>query len=299
MKKWLLRVLLGLVVIATGFAAFIYKNMREVGFFRAPVYETERPVLPTLTQPAIMVFSKTNEFIHQEAIPAAKAELQKLAVKNGWSIYFTDSGAVHNTEDLAKFKAIIWNNVTGNVLTESQRTAFQHYLEQGGGFVALHGAGDGSVGRSWPWYTETVIGAEFIGHPQRPQFQLATVQVENRNDPIAAHLKEKWSRTDEWYAFAESPRNKGFHIIATLDESSYYPETFGKSIRMGADHPIIWKHCVARGRVFYSAIGHTAGSYEEPEYQVVLEHAIAWAAGLEGAACTQVEKRLYDEEISQ
>ncbi|HSB96650.1 MAG TPA: ThuA domain-containing protein [Spongiibacteraceae bacterium] len=290
MKKWLLRIFLGLVVIALGIGAFYYKTMRDIGFFRDPVFETERPTVPALTQPAILVFSKTNSFIHKEAIPAAKVELQQLAKKNGWSVYLTDSGAIHNAEDLAKFKTVIWNNVTGDVLTESQRTAFQNYIEQGGGFVALHGAGDGSIGKNWPWYTDKLIGAEFIGHPMKQQFQVATVHVEDRSDPITDGLDENWSRTDEWYSFASSPRSKGFHILATLDENSYSPEgLWGKSVRMGADHPIIWKHCVGRGRVFYSAMGHTASSYEEPKYQAVLTHAIAWAIGQEGPDCVSMQ----------
>lgn len=289
MKKWLLRILLCLVAIAIGIGAHVYKSLRELGFLHSPVFETQHPALPALPEPAILVFSKTNSYIHTEAIPAAKAELQRLADKNGWSIYFTDNGAIHTAQDLAKFKAIIWNNVTGDVLTEGQRSAFQHYIEQGGGFVALHGAGDGSAGKNWPWYADKVIGVEFIGHPMHPQFQIATVLIEDRHDPVAAHLEEKWSRTDEWYAFDKSPRNKGFHIIATLDEDTYSPEIFGKSIRMGADHPIIWKHCLGLGRVFYSAMGHTATTYQEPPYQALLERAIAWAAGLEGSPCSAAE----------
>jgi type 1 glutamine amidotransferase len=48
---------------------------------------------------------------------------------------------------------------------------------------------------------------------------------------------------------------------------------------MGADHPIVWKRYVGRGRAFYSALGHTASSYQEPPHLKMLEGAIAWAAG--------------------
>jgi uncharacterized protein len=290
MKKWLLRISLGIILVAGSLGAIYYQNMRDIGFFREPVFETERPRLPPLQHPAILVFSKTNSFIHKDAIPAAKTEIQRLAKVNGWTVYLTDSGAIHNPEDLSKFAAIIWNNVTGDVLTEPQRSAFQRYIELGGGFVALHGAGDGSVGETWSWYTDNLIGAKFIGHPMKQQFQVATVIMEDRTDPISASVEEKWSRSDEWYSFSGSPREKGFHILATLDESTYSPDgLWGKSLRMGKDHPIIWKRCVGRGRVFYSAIGHTAGSYQEPEYQAVLSHAIAWAAGLEGTSCTAAD----------
>ena len=102
------------------------------------------------------------------------------------------------------------------------------------------------------------------------------------------NLGANWSRVDEWYSFEESPRSqKGFEVLAKLDESTYSPKMLWKDIRMGADHPIIWKHCVGQGRVFYSALGHAASTYREPLHLAELEGGIAWAAGLEGTGCSQ------------
>lgn len=287
MKTWAWRISIAVFLILGILVAVALIGAYRMGFLRTPVYETERPSLPALHHPAVFVFSKTNAFIHAEAIPAAKTMLQELADKNGWSIYFSDSSALYNHDDLAKFDVVVWNNVTGDVLSPDQRAAMRHYIENGGGFIALHGAGDASVGKSWPWYSQTLIGAAFIGHPMHPQFQLARVLVEDHNDPMTRHLGQHWSRTDEWYSFAESPRRGNFHIIAGLDENSYSPAAFGKSLRMGADHPIVWRHCVENGRVFYSAMGHTAETYQEPAYRTLIEHAVAWAAGTEGAQCHQ------------
>lgn len=284
MKKWIVRILIILVALVLAGGGWYYKTMREMGFFRKPVYETSRPDVPALSHPAVLIFSKTNGFIHKDAIPAAKTLIEQLAKQNGWSTYFTDSGAIHNADDLAKFDVIVWNNVTGDVLTADQRQALQNYLQNGGGFVGIHGAG-GDREYDWAWYPETLLGAQFIGHPMKPQFQTATVRIEDKNDPIMQGLGDSWSREDEWYSFARSARDSGVHVLATLDESTYSPKVFGKSIAMGADHPIIWKHCIKNGRVFYSALGHTAESYSEPKYQSVLTHAIAWGAGLEGDKC--------------
>lgn len=271
------------VVIAIGVGNW-YITMRSMGFFREPVFETVAPELPALQRPAVLVFSKTNGFIHKDAIPAAKAALQRIAEHNGWSVYVTDNGAVHNTEQLGQFDAIVWNNVSGDVLTPEQRAAFVAYLENGGGYVGLHAAGDDSH-EVWPWYVDTVIRTRFIGHPMNPQFQSAVVRIEAADNPIVSHLPSAWTRTDEWYSFTESPRNQGSHILATLDESTYKPEFYGQDLRMGDDHPILWLHCIGRGRVLYSAMGHTAESFDEPEHLELLKRAIAWAAGLEGTAC--------------
>lgn len=287
MPKWLKRALTVLLLIAILFASYAYYQMRSRGFWRLPDYDHTPPELPELKRPAILVFSKTNSFIHKEAIPAAEEAFKGLANKNGWSVFITENGAVHNPEDLAKFDTIIWNNVTGKVLTEDQRAALAGYLESGGGWIGIHGAGDGSTEIDWPWYRENLIGAMFIGHPMKPQFQEANVRIELPDDPIMEHLGANWKRVDEWYSFDSSPRDSGMLILANLDETSYTPVFFDKDIRMGEDHPIVWKTCIGEGRAFYSAMGHTAESYSELLHITMLEQAIFWTSGLIGAPCTE------------
>src|SRR5579863_9768198 len=69
---------------------------------------------------------------------------------------------------------------------------------------------------------------------------------------------------------------RGFKVRATLDENVYSRKRLWKDIRMDADYLMIWKHCVARGRVFYSAPGHAASTCYEPLHLAELEDGIAW-----------------------
>lgn len=279
-------IFLGLLA-ATAFCAG-YFLLRSQGFFREPVYDAIAPEVPHLEKPALLVFSKTNGFIHREAIPAAEDMIRSLAQNRGWSTYFTANAAIHNARDLARFDAIIWNNVSGDVLTSAQRQAMIDYLKDGGGYVGIHASG-GDHSYSWKWYAQTLLGAQFKGHPlgpAGPRLQRATVVIEAPADHIVDHLPKEWPRVDEWYSFRESPRAKGLQVLASLDESTYSPNMLGLDISMGDDHPVIWKHCLEQGRVFYSALGHTAESYSAPEYVTLLARAIAWAARLEGSHCT-------------
>jgi len=275
-RKWIWRSVAAVVVVLLGAAAWGAWQLRSMGFLREPVFETVRPELPPLQHPAVLVFSKTNAFIHREAIPAARELLQQLAQANGGSVFVTEGGGVFNAADLARFDVVVWNNVTGDVLLPEQREAFRDWLERGGGFVGLHAAGDDSHS-VWAWYQDSVIRARFIGHPLDPQFQQASVRIAS-GDPLVSALPDPWLRTDEWYSFAASPRAQGVHVLAALDEASYAPgDFFGTSLAMGADHPVVWAHCVGGGRVFYSALGHTAESYAEPEYRELLRRALDWA----------------------
>lgn len=275
--KWValvLAVLLALLLMVGG-----------IGFYRVyygkHVYETVAPVLPReLHKPAVLIFSKTNGFREDAAVKAANAALMAIAERRGWAAYVTENGAVFNNEQLGRFNVTVWNNTSGDTLNDEQKTAFRSYIENGGGFVGIHGAG-GDPRYAWRWYVETLIGAQFKGHPLHPQFQQATIHVEDRADPSTRSLPEFWTRTDEWYSFEKSPRGAGFTILATLDEGTYHPKMFWKDVGMGADHPIVWKHMVGQGRVFYSALGHSAGTYSETLHLGVLEGAMEWAGGFE------------------
>jgi uncharacterized protein len=260
-----------------------------MGFLRTPVYDTERPAIAVSGDPAVLVFSKTNWYIHKEAIPAATALIRRLGTDAGWTVVITDNAAVHNPEDLARFRVVIWNNVSGDVLTASQRSALQVFVESGGGFVGLHGTG-GNLSYQWPWFVQHLIGAQFTGHPILPRFQRATVRFDPIADPIIQGMPPTWTRTDEWYSFADSPRVRGARVLATLDERTYSPRFLWKDLRMGQDHPVMWKQCVGRGRVFYSAMGHTAESYAEPSYATLLERAIRWAADPGASDCAATPK---------
>jgi type 1 glutamine amidotransferase len=281
--KWLLLALALLVFAFLGFAGWGFYRV----YYGRHIYETISPELPVqLNDPAILLFSKTNGFRDDAAIKSSNEAIAAIGRRRGWSVVSTENGAAFDPAILRRFKATVWNNTSGDVLNADQKAAFRAYIENGGGFVGIHGAG-GDLRYEWGWYVERLIGAQFKGHSMNPQFQGATIHIEQRNDPATRSLPENWSRIDEWYSFEKSPRSPGVQVLATLDERTYRPKMFWKEIAMGSDHPIIWKHCVDRGRAFYSALGHSADAYHEPLHLTELEGAIAWAAGLEGEGCSQ------------
>ena len=296
MKKCLKKILWGLLLLiglTVLFLAIWIGPMVYRSFVGLNVFETVPPKLPaSLDEKAILIFSKTNGFRDDKQIATANKVLADIAKRSQWSFYVTENGAVFNSAQLQRFKAVVWNNVSGDVLTEAQRDAFKTWLEQGGGFVGLHGAG-GDPSYAWQWYEDELIGAKFNGHTLGPQIQQATLLIEDGEHPATAGMDKVWVRSDEWYSFADNPRDKGYRILVSIDESSYQPVEGllpffePKDISMGDDHPLVWSHCVGRGRALYSALGHTASSYDEPRHQQLLGGAMAWAAGFAGQACAE------------
>lgn len=266
-KKGLL-LLLGLLLIALLYLAYLINHYE---LMKTPQFDTVAPELPADLSNAVLVFSKTNFFRHVEAIPAANALFRQVADKHGWQIIFSENGAIHNPEDLARFRLIIWNNCTGDVLTQQQAGALQHWVQAGGHWMGIHGAG-GTPEYRWQWYPTTLIGTQFIGHTIFPPFPEATMRF-NRQHTLTRDLPAQVSRREEWYSFTGPPQGEDLTILATLDEDTYDPVL---DLKMGKPHPLVWTHSVGRGKAFYSSLGHRAEAYSEPEHRQLLETTMQW-----------------------
>ena len=269
---------LAVLLMVAGFVGFqAWKRIAPAFGWVDPVIDTVAPELPAGLEQAplaILLFSKTSGFRHEEAIPALRASVERLAKTRGWAVFATENAAVFDDSLLERFDVVIGNNTTGDNWSDEQKAAFVRWVEGGGGFVGVHGAG-GTRYRYWDWYTDALLGGgRFTGHPMGPQFREATVVIEDRSNPIVAHLGPSFVHSDEWYSFEASAREAGSHVLATLDESTYQP---GEDLSMGDDHPIIWIACPGSGRSFYSALGHQAAAYARPELERMLEAAIDWA----------------------
>ncbi|WP_373080854.1 ThuA domain-containing protein [Zhongshania sp.] len=261
-------VILALIVILP--VAFLFYD--QPGLFTDGSLDEVAPEMPvSLPQPAILVFSKTNGFRHKEAIPAAQKLLRSFADTEGWGYFQTENGAVHNKEQLAKFDVVIWANASGEVLTKGQETSLRSYIENGGGFIGIHAAGDGFY-KSWDWYNTTVIKAKWTGHTMSPHMQEGEIHTINTEHPVSAGLPKVWRHYEEFYAFEKSPRHNGSNVLVVVDEASYEPGKY----TMPEEHSMVWAHNVKEGRVVYTAMGHSAESFETPEFKTLLKQAIKW-----------------------
>ena len=219
----------------------------------------------------MFVFTRTDGYRH-DSIPAGIAAIRALGAQHGFSVDASEDSGQFTDSGLRHYRAVVFLNTTGTILDPSQRAAFERFIRGGGGFVGIHSAAD--TEHDWPWYGR-LIGAYFESHPE---IQAASLQVEDRGHPSTRSPPETWRRTDEWYNFTADPRNKT-RVLARLDELSYSGGT------MGVDHPIAWCHDFDGGRSWYTALGHTAASYDEPLFRRHLLGGIQSVADRDGAGC--------------
>jgi cytochrome c len=223
-----------------------------------------------------LVFSKTLMFRHA-SITNGIAAIKQLGEENHFNVDATEDASCFTPKNLAKYQVVIFLSTSGDILDEEQQAAFKNFIEQGGGLAAIHAAvaGDVATEGKWPWYGEALC-ARFTNHSAIVE---ATVNVEDRKHTSTAPLPEHWVRKDEWYNFIATPRDQA-HVLASLDERTYKGGTMGK------DHPIAWCKQVGKGRIWYTALGHTEASFTEPLF---LKHLLG---GIQAAAGTDIRKTL-------
>ncbi|AYL38584.1 ThuA domain-containing protein [Streptomyces fungicidicus] len=210
--------------------------------------------------PALLVYTRTADYRH-DSLPAAVTALRSLG---DFAVDATEDPAAFE-EPLDRYAAVVFLSTSGEVLTPAGRERLAAYTGAGGGFVGVHAAA--CTEYDWPYYGE-LLGARFDRHPA---LQPGRVLTEDRDHPATRHLPAVWEFTDEWYDFRTNPRDS-VRVLLSADESSY------GGGGMGADHPLAWCRDQGAGRVFYTALGHSAEAYADPGFRAHLRGGITWAA---------------------
>ena len=206
----------------------------------------------------LLVFSKTTGYRHDESIDEGNDLIRELAAADNIEVDRSEDASDFSLDNLSRYSAVVWLQVSGNVLEPVQRQAFSRFISDGGGFAGIHGTSDAE--RSWPEFSK-ILGARFLHHPG-DQSQSAQISIETQSHPSTLGLPDPWLWVDEWYAFDRNPR-EGRTVLLTVDEGSYDPE----EPRMGTDHPLSWCHSFGSGKVWYTALGHHPESYSWPVFR--------------------------------
>jgi len=200
--------------------------------------------------PKVIIFSKTVKYRHQ-SIEAGIESIKKLGEDNSFQVSATEDSEVL-ISNLKNSDAVIFLSPSGDIFNYSQQEKFKNFIENGGGFIGIHGAA--ATEADWPWFGK-LVGAVFLDHPK---LQDATVEVVNHNHLSTSFLKDTWVRYDEWYNFYNMDPN--IQVLLNLDETSYSGGKHGKN------HPIAWYKEYKNRKVFYTALGHTEKSFNDETF---------------------------------
>jgi len=238
-------------------------------------------------RPTILVFNKTTAHRHADAIEKATIMFDNIAKQNRYNIIITEDAAIFDSAHLKNIDVVVWNNVSGRVLTNKQREMFKSYMINGGSYLGIHQAGDRS--HHWKWYKKELIGAKMSHHNTKDdKIQTGNLYLDTleSTDPLLSKGLQQMEidRLDEWYVFKTNPRETGSDVVYCVDENTINPNAevhwlipffnFG----MGEDFPVAWarKLTEGKGKSFYTGMGHTAITFENPNHIQMMDNAIVW-----------------------
>jgi type 1 glutamine amidotransferase len=258
----------------------------------------QTPARPRVPPPAhalkrILILGAAQGWQH-DSIPDAMATIWNMGHESGlWEAYIrTDYGLITkgnagtNAKNLNAFDALVFVNTTGKMaLDDSQKQDLLSFVhDDGKGFVGVHAALDANY--DWPEYGE-MIGGWFDEHPWMT-FD-APILLEDPTFPAVRHFPHAFTKRDEIYQAKSWSRDK-VNVLLRLDERKLNYDNNPRVHREDRDFAVAWSKMYGKGRVFYSTLGHTNESWQDPDIRTMYFEAIKWALGLTEGSTTSHPK---------
>ena len=274
-----------LFTFAFPFAFLGYAQQTNATDFTVPPPPPAKPV----HMKHILVIGETKGFEH-DSVPDAMAAVYNMGRESGlWDTTIrTDTELLtkkkldRNAKNLDYFDAIVFTSTTGELdMDDSQKADMMSFIkEDGKGFVGIHAALDTNY--KWPEYGE-MIGGWFDQHPWMT-FN-APIVNEDPSFPAVRHFPHEFVKYDEIYQPKDWSRDK-VHVLLSLDASKLNYENNPRVHRTDHDFAVAWSKMYGKGRVFYSTLGHTEESWNDPDIRKMYFEAIKWVLGMTEGSTT-------------
>ena len=147
-------------------------------------------------------------------------------------------------------------------ITEEQGAAIQEFVKAGNGFYPLHNSSHISL--SSKNYRE-VMGGAYIGHPTLRPFK---VHITNRSHPIMQGVEDFYVTDEQHYVAYDKDRK---YILAESENTDglNYEGHGAKSIAA-------WAYEYGKGRVAFTAVGHTIHALWVPQHLELQKRTVRW-----------------------
>jgi len=177
----------------------------------------------------------------------------------GPDAYSDYEAKLENADDFPAPKPVFW-------MKQEQGQAVKDFVSNGGGFYPLHNSSHISL-TCKPY--RDVMGGAYVGHPPQRPFQ---VHATANAHPITAGLPPFMVNDEQHYVdYDKDPRNV---ILESENIDGLTYETGGR--KLGTKSPAGWAYDYGKGRVVFTAVGHTIHAMWNPTYLEIQRRAVRW-----------------------
>lgn len=206
----------------------------------------------------IAFYHGTFDQAHIAFVKEANQWFPQIAAQYGFSYEATTNWDNLNTSFLSNYQVVLF--LDDLPATASQRSAFQTYMQNGGGWMGFHVCAWTDNAASWSWYHNTFLGSgNFTTNTWGPSS--ATLRVDDRTHPSTARLPATFtSAVSEWYGWQNDLRNNSnIRVLASIDPVSFPLGNQAGNIWYSGYYPIMWTN--KNYKMIYANFGHNAMNY--------------------------------------
>lgn len=222
----------------------------------------------------LLIWDPSAESAHVDFDQQALHFFRKLSYGEGFT-YDIRTGCPTSLDTLKQYDVVVMLNILP--YSPASRTAFEHYMEQGGGWLGFHATGYNDGDTRWPWLNQFLGCGQFLCNNWPPQ--PALVEVETSQHPVTRSLPSQFVvPASEFYQFSPSPRaNKDVEVLVSISPRNY---PFGiKDIVTHGDFPIVWTN--RKYRMIYLNMGHGDEEFTDATQNLLFTNAFRWVSGLD------------------
>lgn len=173
---------------------------------------------------------------------------------------------------LADIDVLIFSTTGALPIDRAAWAAIVSWVESGqGGFVGIHSAADTTLDfEGGQDRYMTFLGGRFDGHPWT---QGTVIRLSNLEPihPLAVMWPDGTPYAEEIYQYVGFDPDR-VRVLQTLDMSD-------GPLRRPYPVPLTWVRQIGRGRLFYTNLGHTLSTWDDPRFRAQIIHAIRWTGG--------------------
>lgn len=190
--------------------------------------------------------------------------VRNMLERHGFAVALSQGTALFANPELASYDLIV-PMITMSTIEKPELQNLTAAVRSGSGLAGFHGTMGDSF-RNEPDY-QFMTGGQWVAHPGN--IIDYRVHVTRPDDPVMQGIGDFDYHSEQYYMHTD-PSNEVLATTTFTDE--HFPGIGGVVM------PVVWKRKYGEGRVFYSALGHTADEFAVPEMAMLFERGLLWAA---------------------
>lgn len=190
--------------------------------------------------------------------------VRNMLERHGFAVALSQGTALFANPELTSYDLIV-PMITMSTIEKPELQNLTAAVRSGSGLAGFHGTMGDSF-RNEPDY-QFITGGQWVAHPGN--IIDYRVHVTRPDDPVMQGIGDFDYHSEQYYMHTD-PSNEVLATTTFTDE--HFPGIGGVVM------PVVWKRKYGEGRVFYSALGHTADEFAVPQMAMLFERGLLWAA---------------------